>query len=227
MNGRRRRRVTTSSATLPARPKPAHAFYTPYVLLACPEKPNGYDRRTKGQRHQGAFVPRRRMDIQTVVVGSGPVSSLVVLRPHELGEGEHPTRLPIRIGTVEATAISMGIDPQEGGRPMTHDLLLSAINNLGGTVRDVCINDVSGTTFFAVVEIDRAAGEMVSVDARPSDAIALAVRTDVPIYAEGDVIETAGLPDFGAIEENEREHEIADFHDFVQSLSPDDFNATL
>ena len=121
-------------------------------------------------------MARRRMDIQTVVVGSGPVASLVVLKPHELAEDEHPTRLPIRIGTVEATAISMGVEPQEGGRPMTHDLLRSAINDLGATVSGVCISDVSGTTFFALVELEKSSGETISVDARPSDAIALAVQ---------------------------------------------------
>lgn len=170
-------------------------------------------------------MARRRMDIQTVVVGSGPVASLVVLKPHELAEDEHPTRLPIRIGTVEATAISMGVEPQEGGRPMTHDLLRSAINDLGATVSGVCISDVSGTTFFALVELEKSSGETISVDARPSDAIALAVRTDAPIYAETDVLDTAGLPDFGAIEESTRERELADFHDFVETLSPGDFSA--
>jgi len=165
------------------------------------------------------------MDIQTVVVGSGPVASLVVLKPHELAEDEHPTRLPIRIGTVEATAISMGVEPQEGGRPMTHDLLRSVINDLGATVSGVCISDVSGTTFFALVELEKSSGETISVDARPSDAIALAVRTDAPIYAETDVLDTAGLPDFGAIEESTRERELADFHDFVETLSPGDFSA--
>ncbi len=170
-------------------------------------------------------MARRRMDIQTVVVGSGPVASLVVLKPHELAEDEHPTRLPIRIGTVEATAISMGVEPPEGGRPMTHDLLRSAINDLGATVSGVCISDVSGTTFFALVELEKSSGETISVDARPSDAIALAVRTDAPIYAETDVLDTAGLPDFGAIEESTRERELADFHDFVETLSPGDFSA--
>ena len=108
---------------------------------------------------------------------------------------------------------------------MTHDLLRSAINDLGATVSGVCISDVSGTTFFALVELEKSSGETISVDARPSDAIALAVRTDAPIYAETDVLDTAGLPDFGAIEESTRERELADFHDFVETLSPGDFSA--
>ena len=69
-----------------------------------------------------------RMDIQTVVVGGGPVASLIVLRTHD---GDKDVRLPIKIGAIEATAISMGINGAPTKRPMTHDLLLSTMRTLG------------------------------------------------------------------------------------------------
>lgn len=165
-----------------------------------------------------------RMDIQTVVVGGGPVSSLIVLKTKSAGENGQHVQLPIRIGTVEATAISMGIDDKYHTRPMTHDLLASTIDALGGTLERVEIVDVRDTTFFANLVLSTAAGRRVDLDARPSDAIALAVRTGVPIYASERVIETATLPDFASVEEDEKEQELEDFHNFVESLSPEDFN---
>lgn len=166
----------------------------------------------------------RRMDIKSVVVGGGPVASLVVLCPQERKVGEGAIKLPIRIGTVEASAISMGVERPEGGRPMTHDLLINAVVALGGKVASVRVTSVSGTTFYAQVELVAANGNHEYLDARPSDAIALAVRTGAPVYAEESVLTTAALPDFAAVEKDEQEAELAEFHQFVESLSPEDFN---
>lgn len=165
------------------------------------------------------------MDIKTVVIGGGPVSSLIVLKPAKQDEKE-PLSLPIRIGSVEATAISMGVNPENAARPMTHDLLKSVMESLGGHLRSVVINDVSGTTFFAQLDIVDEQGRQSLVDCRPSDAIALAVRCGAPLYAEKAVLDVAGMPDFGAIEDQEHDQEMQDFHDFVEGLSPDDFNVT-
>ncbi len=162
-----------------------------------------------------------RMDIQSIVVGAGPIASVVVLKPR----GDHETsKLPIRIGSVEAASISMGVDGHKQTRPMTHDLLQNVIANLGASVTDMVINDVQGTTFFAQVRLKSESGETVAVDARPSDALALCVRTHVPIYAESDVLDTAALPDFSAIERSEKEREAEAFHNFVEGLSPEDFS---
>lgn len=167
-----------------------------------------------------------RMDIQTVVVGGGPVASLIVLRTRKPNADGSFTRLPIRIGAVEATAISMGVDGAHGGRPMTHDLLASTIEALGAKVSHVVISDVEGTTFFAQVALRTDSGRTVQVDARPSDAIALAVRVDAPLFAEESVLEAATLPDFASVEKDEEKQELEKFHAFVEGLSPDDFNAT-
>ena len=163
-----------------------------------------------------------RMDIQSVVVGGGPMASLVVLKPR-LGDGDTSTQLPIRIGRVEAAAISMGVDNSAHKRPMTHDLMQSVIGQLGASLGNVTITNVEGTTFYAQ-RLVATTGEDVYVDARPSDAIALAVRMRAPIFASDEVLSTAALPDFGSIERDEREREAEAFHEFVQNLSPEDFS---
>lgn len=164
-----------------------------------------------------------RMDIQTIVVSGGPVSSLVVLRPHR-NRGRSSVQLPIRIGPVESAAISMGVDGTPHERPLTHDLLCTIISSLGGRVSRVVISEVRGTTFYAKVEIVTGEGTTVEVDARPSDAIAIAVRTQAPVYADEKVLDTAALPDFKGVERDEERHEMELFHDFVENLSPDDFS---
>lgn len=167
-----------------------------------------------------------RMDIQSIVVGGGPVASLMVLKPRH-DDAPSSTQLPIRIGSVEAAAISMGISAAQRERPMTHDLLAATISQLGASVDDVVIHTVKGTTFYALIRLTSREGDAVVLDARPSDAIALAVRTHAPIFAEEDVLQRASLPDFGAVERNERAKEEEAFHEFVESLSPDDFSVDV
>ena len=163
-----------------------------------------------------------QMVIRSIAVCPPQAPSLVVLHPLNRESGL-PDTLPIRIGSFEATAISMGIEPPALPRPMTHDLLVSSIKELGGRVKEVRITEVHGTTFFAKLVLVDEAGDLRFVDARPSDAIAIAVRTHTPIYAERDVLLTASLPDFNAIEHDRREQEMAEFHTFVEELSPEDF----
>lgn len=166
-----------------------------------------------------------QMDIQTIVVGGGPVASLLVLKPRIPEEAPHDAQLPIKIGPVEAMAICMGVNDSHRttDRPMTHDLLKNVIESLGAQLDSVIISAVSGTTFFAQLRIETEDGEAIFVDSRPSDAIALAVRTGAPIYARSDVLTTASYPDFKGVEKEEEEHEMEEFHKFVENLSPDDF----
>ena len=165
-----------------------------------------------------------QMVIRSIAVCAPPAPSLVVLHPLRRQEGL-PDTLPIRIGSFEATAISLGIEQTMVPRPMTHDLLVSSIDELGGHVKEVHITEVHGTTFYAKVVLVDGSGELRFVDARPSDAIALAVRTHTPIYAERSVLLTASLPDFSAIEHDQREQDLAEFHTFVEELSPEDFSS--
>ncbi|WP_417228982.1 bifunctional nuclease family protein [Thermophilibacter sp.] len=168
-------------------------------------------------------MPLRRMDIESVIVGDGPIASLVVLRTREEADGATSRQLPIRIGSFEATAITMGVNGRSG-RPMTHDLLCSVVSELGASCVSVRVMAVQGTTFFAQVELERADGEHVFLDARPSDALAIAVREEVPVYAEESVLDAAAMPDFRGVEKDEKAHELEQFHAFVESLSPEDFN---
>lgn len=101
--------------------------------------------------------------------------------------------LPIWIGTMEAMAISMAINKVEFPRPMTHDLLLNVIGQMGGSVNRVEVTDIEKGTFFAEIVVDMQS-ETRRIDSRPSDAIALAVRTECPILVGEEVMTQAGAP---------------------------------
>ena len=100
--------------------------------------------------------------------------------------------LPIFIGQYEVEAIRLKLLDVTVPRPMTHDLLGSVIGNLGGKVSSILVSELKEDTFFAKIIVE-CQGNVLEVDARPSDAIALAVRTNSPIYAEESVIEKAGI----------------------------------
>ena len=161
-----------------------------------------------------------RVDIETVVIGGGPVASLVVLKPRSNSRVEP---LPIRIGSVEATAIGMGVEHPGTDRPMTHDLLGQAITGLGATITSVAITKVEGTTFFAEVNLTTQSGCHLSLDARPSDAFALAVLSKSPIFVAESVMNTASYPDFDAVKREQDRLDIQEFDKFISTLSPEDF----
>ncbi|WP_298814821.1 bifunctional nuclease family protein [Chloroflexus sp.] len=127
-----------------------------------------------------------------VVVDSIRVSLLTQSRVVVLRETEGNRYLPIWIGQFEADAIAMAIQGHEPQRPMTHDLLKAAIGELDGLVRHIYINDIRDNTFFARILIDQA-GRAIELDARPSDAIALAERVQAPIFVADHVLEQAGV----------------------------------
>jgi bifunctional DNase/RNase len=97
------------------------------------------------------------------------------------------TMLPIWVGAFEANAIALEIEKLPSPRPMTHDLTKNIIRELGATVRRVVITDLIENTFYAVIELTRD-GDVLLIDSRPSDAIALALRVDCPIYVNEEVI---------------------------------------
>lgn len=139
--------------------------------------------------------------------------------------------LPIWIGPAEADAIAVKLQDVAVPRPLTHDLLGSVINTLGASVNSIIVNDLRNDTFFAkiILMVD---GKQVEVDSRPSDAIALAVRVKVPIFAEEAVLEKAGIiidPETGKaapareIPPEELE-QMSAFRDFIESLDLSDFD---
>ena len=105
--------------------------------------------------------------------------------------------LPIWVGIFEANAIALQIENVATPRPMTHDLLRNIITDLDGSVDRVVVSDLKDNTFFAIIHLT-VRGERIAVDARPSDAIALALRTRSPILVEESVIDNAKTVDFTA-----------------------------
>ena len=129
--------------------------------------------------------------------------------------------LPIWVGYFEANAIALEIEKINTPRPMTHDLLRSMISSLHAKVKHVLINDLQDNTFFAVISIIHNGSDM-TIDSRPSDAIALALRTKSPIFVEDKVIEAAkklDLPDPGKIQNDEKQQ----WKDWITSIKPQDF----
>lgn len=127
-----------------------------------------------------------------VVVDSIRVSLLTQHRVVVLRETDSRRYLPIWIGPFEADAIAMAIQGHEPQRPMTHDLLKALIGEMGGRISHIFVNDIQDNTFFAKIVIEQH-GRTIELDARPSDAVAVAVRTEVPIFVEAHVLDQAGV----------------------------------
>lgn len=119
------------------------------------------------------------------------------------------TLLPIWVGAYEANAIALEIEKIATQRPMTHDLLRNLIVEMGSQVERVIVTELRDNTFFAVIEIRNSSGDFVMLDSRPSDAIALALRADCPIYVNEAVIQASNsqtgerVNDSGSEEEDE------------------------
>ena len=99
--------------------------------------------------------------------------------------------LPIWVGAYEANAIALEIEKMVPQRPMTHDLLRNLITETGFRVQRVTVNDLLENTFYALIELVNDQGQIVTLDARPSDAIALALRADCPIYVAQNVLDVS------------------------------------
>jgi bifunctional DNase/RNase len=151
----------------------------------------------------------RQMDVVGVRVEMPSNQPIVLLR-----EVDGERYLPIWIGAVEATAIAFAQQGVVPARPLTHDLLRDVVSSLGHTLSEVRITELTDGVFFAVLAFEGG----VEVSARPSDAIALALRTGTPIYGAEAVLEEAGIsvPD-------EQEDEVEKFRAFLDEVSPDDF----
>ena len=171
-----------------------------------------------------------------MVIESIRVSLMNYQRVVILKEKESDRYLPIWIGPAEADAIAVRLQEVTVSRPLTHDLLRSIIDALGGSIQYIVVNDLTNDTFYAriIMEVD---GRTMEIDSRPSDAIALAVRVQVPIFAEETVLEKAGVRlDQESVEEKVGETEphtevkpeelekLSPFRDFVDSLDMDDFD---
>jgi bifunctional DNase/RNase len=148
--------------------------------------------------------------------------------------------LPIWIGPAEADAIAVKLQGVNVPRPLTHDLLSSVIDSLGAGIDSIIVSDLKSDTFYAKIILS-VNGEQMEIDSRPSDALALAVRTDAPIFAEEAVLDKAGIlldEETGKpiIEEGdevdtkdkkvseEEMRKMSAFYDFINTLDMDDFD---
>ena len=127
--------------------------------------------------------------------------------------------LPIWIGAVEATSIAFALQGVTTARPMTHDLMRDLLGALSVTVNQIVVTELREGTFYAEIQMSADGESPTTVSSRPSDAIALAVRQTVTIYAAEDVLDEAGIE----IEDDEEE-EVERFKSFLDQVSPEDFN---
>ena len=131
--------------------------------------------------------------------------------------------LPIWIGHPEAAAILMKLQSASTRRPMTHDLVNDMLDQLGAQVTRITVTELRENTFYAqiTVQLD---GSEIEVDSRPSDAIALAIRAEAPIFAADDVIEESAIEFEGdEVTEEEIESKVSEFKRFLDEVTPDEF----
>jgi len=166
------------------------------------------------------------MSIESIRVSLMNYQRVVILK-----EKNAERYLPIWIGPAEADAIAVRLQDVSVARPLTHDLLRSVIDTLGAEIDFILVNDLANDTFYARIVL-HVNGQPMEIDSRPSDAIALAVRANVPIYADEAVLEKAGvmldkegekgIEDTTEVNPEELE-KMSAFRDFIESLDLDDF----
>ena len=170
------------------------------------------------------------MNIESLVVGFPPMPSIVCLRPDQdfaeaaaAADIPEDCVLPILMGVSESSAIAAALDGRRPARPLAHEMANSLVRAVGGSVSRVIIDRVEKGTFFATVYLRTGSGMFTRVDARPSDAIALAIHADAPLFVEEAVMRAAGAPRSFATPDGGAHIEMEEFHKFVEGLDPEDF----
>ena len=123
-----------------------------------------------------------QMELRRIIISELDDHQIVILK-----EVEGDRNFPIVIGIFEATSINRRVKGESSPRPLTHDLIIAVVEQLGGEIQDIVISDLKEHTYFAKLRVRRD-GELTEVDCRPSDAIAVAVASRVPIYVEEGVL---------------------------------------
>lgn len=162
------------------------------------------------------------MELVGVRVDVPANTPIVLLRE----DNETRRLLPIMIGHAEANAIHVAVQGLVPPRPLTHDLLLQVITELGATVERVVITEIRDHTYYALLHLRTATGEL-RISSRPSDAIALAVRCQAPLFADEDLLDQVGVVEADEEEDDDSEEEEAildEFRDFLDEVSPEDFD---
>lgn len=150
-----------------------------------------------------------RMQIKGLMLDPNTNVPIVVLRDEAA-----QVLLPIWIGVFEANAIALRLEKVETERPMTHDLLRSALEQLGGQIEKIVISELRDSTFYARIHVHRS-GDAIVIDARPSDAIALALRADSPIFVLAPVLEAAQAVNLATTDEDK-------LKEWLEKVKPED-----
>ncbi len=158
------------------------------------------------------------MKVMGIALDTRTGSPIVVLH-----DKENRKALPIWIGSAEASSIIRKIENLTVSRPMTHDLIINIIEKVGYNLDRVEINDVEKDTYYATMFLQDAEGNFIEIDSRPSDAIAVAIRVDAPIFVTANVISNGSVSTDTAKDEEEAQ----EFKKFVQSIKPSDFEKLM
>jgi bifunctional DNase/RNase len=163
-------------------------------------------------------------EIKTLVAVKQPHPSFIILRPYYDNNQPYDKVVPIWIGYTEALHLCLALENHHFERPTTHDLLVDVMTNLDSCVEYVSMSKVEGTKFFATLALNQY-GREILLDARPSDALAIAIRQSAPLYIEEEVIASVGCPLSLAFEKPyvTDDKELAEFKEFLKDLTPDDF----
>ena len=158
------------------------------------------------------------MEVEVQIKGLmiDPISNLPIII---LKDKESDSVLPIWVGIFEANAIALQIEKIGTPRPMTHDLIKNLLETLSAEVKKIVITERKDSTFFALIHLS-VQGSIIEVDSRPSDAIAIALRAEAPIYVDEDVISKAKKIDLKEAGESER------LKKWLENLDPDDLGST-
>ena len=161
----------------------------------------------------------REVDVVGVRVEMPSSQPIVLLR--EVGGERY---LPIWIGAAEASAIAFAQQGMEPPRPLTHDLFAETIRVLGHTLSEVRIVNLTDGVFEAILVFD----DQTEISARPSDSIALALRTGTPVFCAEEILAEAGVPipdsEAGGTDEVQEEEEVERFREFLDQVTPEDFD---
>jgi bifunctional DNase/RNase len=144
-----------------------------------------------------------------------PVSNMPIII---LRDDEEKRSLPIWVGIFEANAIALELEKISTPRPMTHDLIKNILESVDAKVEKIVVNDLRDNTFFALIHL-RLGEEEITVDSRPSDAIALALRVGAPIFVDEDVVRRAKSVEVAPKESDEQEK----LKEWLENLKPEDF----
>lgn len=155
------------------------------------------------------------MSVEGLVFDPLTNTPIIILKDKDGGKS-----LPIWVGYPEATAIALQMETVETPRPMTHDLIKNLIIGINVDVSHICVNDLKDNTFYAIISINTNEG-IVEIDSRPSDAIAVALRLEAPIYVTSKVLESA--KDFELNISQEQLEEEDQFKNWIDNVKPSDF----